>query len=83
MAGLPFDVQVEWTEQTNNPLSTWEVAFPFEQRRKGILHFSEEMLQHPFFIGQTLDTVLQIGIEQTCLKKGVVDAIIIDSWKVV
>ena len=82
-ARLPFDVEVEWTEQTNNPSPLGEVTFPFEQKKKGTLHFSEETLQHPFFFGQTLEKVVQICIEQNCLKKGVVDAVRIDSWKVV
>lgn len=82
-AGLPFDVEVEWTEQKNNPSPLGEVTFPFEQKKKGTLHFSEETLQHPFFFGQTLEKVIQRGIEENVLKEGVVDAVRIDIWKVV
>ena len=82
-AGLPFDVEVEWTEQKNNPTPLGEVTFPNKQKKKGTLHFSEETLLHPFFFGQTLEKVIQRGIEENVLKEGVVDAVRIDSWKVV
>jgi len=82
-AKLPITVEVEWTEQKNNPSPLGEVTFPFEQKKKGTLHFSEETLQNPFFFGQTLEKVIQRGIEENVLKEGVVDAVRIDSWKVV
>ena len=82
-AGLPFDVEVEWTEQKNDNSPLGEVTFPFEQKKKGTLHFDEDSLHHPFFYGQPIEKMVQRAIEANVLKEGVVDSIRIDSYKVV
>ena len=81
--GKPFDVEVIWTEQTNNPSPLGEVTFPFERSKKGTLRFGEEIWHHPFFIGKTLEQIVTIGVEQNCLIEGVVDSIRIDKWEVI
>lgn len=81
-AGLPFDVEVEWTEQKNDNAPLGEVTFPFEQKKKGTLHFDEDVLHHPLFYGQPIEIMVQRAIEANVLKEGVVDSIRIDSYNV-
>lgn len=80
MPDSPFDIEVEWTEQKY--ITHFPGEFPLEQKKIGVLHFTEETLQNPFYLFQKIEKVVEIAIRGNRIKPGIVDNIRIDNFKI-